>query len=71
LVAPNLGFPQTLHADAVENQMKSLIEDSELLTRYFNAEASARRINRLHNDSPRLRSMADALEADLAKYEGG
>lgn len=71
LVAPNLGFPQTFHADAVENLMKSLIEDLELLARYFNPGASARRIARLHKDAPRLRSVADVLEGELAKYEGG
>jgi hypothetical protein len=69
LMAPNLGFPQTFHAEAVENLMKSLIEDSELPTRFFSPESSARRINRLHNDAPRLRSVADALEAELAKYD--
>jgi hypothetical protein len=68
-MAPNLGFPQTFHAEAVENLMKSLIEDSELPTRFFSPESSARRINRLHNDAPRLRSVADALEAELAKYD--
>jgi hypothetical protein len=71
LVAPNLGFPQTFHADAVENLMKTLIADSDHLSRYFNPEASARRIKRLHEDAPRLRPIADALEAELAKYEGG